>query len=278
MLRMRPRVVIGALVFAVVSFAAVTFLPFVVVDAGHIGVVLKFGAVQDEVLREGLHFVDPIGIDVVEMDGRVLMQEARATASSKDLQNVSSIVALNYAIDHDHAHTIYQDLGMDFERTIVTPAIQESVKAATAKFTAEELITRRSEVKASIFEAIRTRLSRHHLVVVEFSIVDFRFSQDFEQAIEAKQIAEQAALRAKNDLERVRIEAEQVRTQAEGRAQANLALARAEAESQAMIRKTLTQEVLELRTIEKWDGTMPVVVGQDGGAFFDVVAHAAKTR
>lgn len=267
--RITRRAVLGAALFAILVLV-VSFIPFALVDAGHVGVVLHFGAVQDEVLPEGLHVIDPIGTDIVEIDSRIQVIEARATASSRDLQNVSSIVALNYAIDSGHAHDIFQDLGPDFERTIVAPAIQESVKAATAQFTAEELITRRHEVKRSIFASIRERLMRHHLDVIEFSIVDFTFSEEFNRAIEAKQVAEQAALRAKNDLDRVKTEAEQARARAEGQASAKLSLARAEAESQLLLRETLTPEILRLRAIEKWNGEAPTIVGESAGAYYDV--------
>lgn len=272
-MRFSIRAAVVAAIATLVVVVVVSAFPFVFVEAGHVGVVLRFGAVQPELLEEGIHIIDPIGTSVVEIDSRVHVIEARATASSKDLQNVSSVVALNYAVDRENAHVVYQQLGLDYERTIVAPAIQESVKSATAMFTAEELITRRPDVKKSIFDAIRARLARHHLDVVEFSIVDFSFSADFNRAIEAKQVAEQAALRAKNDLERIRIEAEQVRTRAEGEAQAKIALAKAEAESQKLIRETLTPELLELRAIERWNGETPVVVGAEaGGAFYDVAA------
>lgn len=233
----------------------------VIVDPGTVGVVTHFGAVQEQVLPEGLHFVMPIQTRVVRIDVRVQKVEDEASASSKDLQVVTSRIALNYYLDKSKANTIFQSLGLQYRSNIVHPAIQESVKSSTAHYTAEELITRRSEVKDAIFTDIRKRLGQSNIVVTDFSILDFAFSPEFNKAIEEKQVAEQRALRARNDLTRIRTEAEQVRVQAEGEAEATLARARAQAEAQRLLRETLTPALIELRTIEKWNGQLPQVTG-----------------
>ena len=241
---------------------------FVVVHPGTVGVVTDFGAVQDEILPEGLHLVIPVRTVVVPVNVRVQKIEDQASASSKDLQIVTSTVALNYYLDKSSANVVYQELGPAYPSTIIAPAIQESVKSSTARFTAEELITRRPEVKESIYTNIKERLVKYHLIVTDFSIVDFKFSPEFNRAIEDKQVAEQRALRARNDLQRIRTEADQARVKAEGDASAQLALARAESEAQKLLRETLTPDLIHLRTIQKWDGALPGVAVGDAATPF----------
>jgi regulator of protease activity HflC (stomatin/prohibitin superfamily) len=240
-----------------------------IVEPGTVGVVTHFGAVQDEVLPEGLHFVVPVQTRVISLSTRVQKMEDEASASSKDLQVVTSRIALNFYLEKAKANVIFQKLGLDYKTNVIHPAIQESVKASTAHYTAEELITRRAEVKNAIFDDVKKRLGRYDIVVTDFSIIDFAFSPEFNKAIEEKQVAEQSALRAKNDLVRIRTEAEQVKVKAEGEAEARIARARAEAEGQRLQRETLTPELVQLRAIEKWNGEMPqMMAGGDGATPF----------
>ena len=233
----------------VVVLAILLFNSFAVVGAGERGVVFsKFGGVQEQVLGEGLRFKIPFIQTVVRTDVRIQKSETDATASSKDLQTVHSRIALNYHISPGEASLVYQQVGALYEERLIDPSVQEAVKAATAQFTAEELITRRAEVSTLIKDMLAERLVPRNIVVDEFNIVDFNFSNVFNQAIEAKQTAEQEALKAQRDLERIKIEAEQKITEAQ-----------AEAESQRLQRETVTDTILRLRAIEKWDGVLPQV-------------------
>ena len=262
--------VLGIILLMLVSSTVVT------VDSGFVGVVTHFGAVQEEILPEGMHFVMPIQTKVEPINVRVQKIEADAKASSKDLQNVTSKVALNYYLDKTQANKIYQELGVNYKTTIIGPTIQESIKSVTAKYTAEELITKRPLVKSDVFKDIKKRLGENNIIVSDFSIVDFNFSQEFNRAIEAKQIAEQRALTAKNDLARIKTEAEQVKAKAIGEADAELARAKAQAEAQKMLSKTLTKDILELKTIEKWDGKTPIAIGDGASSFLDIAAMKKK--
>ena len=227
----------------------VAYNSFEVVGAGERGVVFsKFGGVQPGVLGEGLRFKIPFVQTVVPMDVRIQKSETDASASSKDLQTVHSRIALNYHIAPDQASQVYQQVGALFKERLIDPSVQEAVKAATAQFTAEELITRRAEVSGLIKDMLAERLVPRNIVVDEFNIVDFNFSEVFNQAIEAKQTAEQEALKAQRDLDRIRIEAEQKVTEAQ-----------AEADAQRLQRETITETLLQLRAIEKWDGVLPQV-------------------
>ena len=224
---------------------------FEVVGAGERGVVFsKLGGVQEGVRGEGLQFKIPFVQDIIAMDVKIQKSETDASASSKDLQTVHSRIAINYHITPDRASAIYQDVGLSFKERLIDPAVQEAVKAATAQFTAEELITRRAEVSTQIKGSLADRLLAHNILVDEFNIVDFTFSDVFNVAIESKQTAEQAALKAQRDLERIKIEAEQKITSAQ-----------AEAEAQRLQRETITDTLLQLRAIEKWNGVLPQVSG-----------------
>jgi regulator of protease activity HflC (stomatin/prohibitin superfamily) len=229
--------------------------PFVIIGAGERGVVLNFGAVQPKVLDEGLHFRVPVMQRIVKIDVRVHKAQTDAEAASKDLQDTHSTIALNHHILPDKSNWVYQNLGREYKERIIDPAVQEVVKAVTARYTAVELITQREKVRAEIKELLKERLMVYHIVVDDFSIVNFKFSQQFTQAIEAKQTAEQLALKAQRDLDRIKIEAEQKVTQA-----------RAEAEALRLQKENVTPQLVRLRqieaslkAIEKWDGHMPRV-------------------
>ncbi len=251
------------------------------VESGTVGVLAEWGEVHREPRTEGLHWRTWFKDHYVNMPLRVQKMEAKASASSKDLQVVTSIIALNYRLHSDHAVEVFQDIGKldSVEQTIVAPALQEAVKASTAKYTAQELVTKREEVKKTIADYITATLDKSHLVVTELSIVDFKFDDKYQAAVEDKQVAEENAKKATNDLQRIEIEARQRVAKAQGMAEAALAKARAEAEAQTMLRETLTPEILQLRAVEKWDGKMPVVSGDgSAAAIVDVAAVTAAAR
>lgn len=237
---------VGLLILVILAFNS-----FVTIGAGERGVVFnQFGGVSDMVVDEGLRFKIPWLQQIIPIDVKIQKYETGVSASSKDLQMVQSVIAVNYHISPSEANSVYQDVGLSYKERIIDPAVQESMKAATAQFTAEELITKRAEVSLQIKDILGARLLVHNIIVDEFNIVDFNFSEQFNLAIEAKQTAEQSALKAERDLDRIKIEAEQ-----------QITAARAEAEGQRLQRETITPELLQLRAIEKWDGHLPQVTG-----------------
>ncbi|OHE24686.1 MAG: HflC protein [Syntrophobacterales bacterium RBG_19FT_COMBO_59_10] len=264
---MRIVAIIGAIVL-LVFFAR----PWVQVGAGQRGIVMNFGAVQEKVLAEGLHVRIPIMQEIVLVDVKVQKAETDAAAASADLQDVTSRVALNYHIVPDKANIVYQNLGIHFKERIIDPAILEVVKAVTAKYTAEELITKRPAVSEAMRSALSDRLMVNNIAVDAFSIVIFSFSKVFTEAIEAKQTAEQLALKARRDLDRIKIEAEQ-----------KITAARAEAESLRLQRANISTDLIELRKIEanmkaidKWNGILPQVTGAGAVPFIGVGDVAKK--
>jgi len=240
------RVGIGLAVLILISSATG------IVGAGQRGVLLQFGAVQDRVLGEGLYFKIPFVQQVVKIDVRIQKDEVRASAASKDLQIVTSKIALNYHLDPESVNKVWQEVGKDYNVRIIAPSIQEAVKAESAKFTAEELIIKREEVKEQIKANLTIRLLERSIIVDEFNIIEFQFSDAFNEAIEAKVTAEQLKLKADRDLERIVIEAQQKIEDAKGKAEA----IRIEA-----LALRLNPKVIELRWIEKWDGKVPTYWG-----------------
>ena len=223
---------------------------FGTVGAGERGIKLRFNAVTGKEYGEGLYFVLPFIERVVIIDIKVQKEEADAQAASKDLQTVTSRIALNYSIDPNLAISLYQNIGIDYKVRIIDPTIQESVKATTAKFTAEELITKREEVRDAIKNVLVEKLSGTGIKVEQVSIINFDFSPSFNNAIEAKVTAEQNALAAKNKLDQVKYEAQQAIEEARGKASA------LQVEASAI---NTNPQIIQLRAIEKWDGKLPQV-------------------
>ncbi|MDP3043445.1 MAG: prohibitin family protein [bacterium] len=222
------------------------------IGAGERGILLQFGAVKDRVFDEGLYFKIPFVQQVVKIDVKMQKDEVPASASSKDLQIVTSKIAINYHLSPDKVNNIWQDVGKDYNSRIISPSIQEAVKAVTARFTAEELIIKREDVKEQIKINLAERLIKNNIIVDEINITAFDFSQSFNEAIEAKVTAEQLKLKAERDLERIKIEADQKVVEAEGKAKA------IKTEAQALMSNP---QVVELRWIEKWDGKVPAYWG-----------------
>ncbi|MBH1971197.1 prohibitin family protein [Moraxellaceae bacterium AER2_44_116] len=253
----------GLIKYAFIAFVALilvlTLNPFVVIGAGERGVVMNFGAVQKEILNEGLHIRIPIMQKVIIMNVQVQKGEGQGDAASKDLQQVTTNVAINYHLDPLKVAHVYQSIGTfnQVGERIILPAVSESVKAATAQYTAEELISKRQEVREKIRQLLLVRLAVYGVIVDDFSIVNFAFSREFSNAIESKTTAEQLKLKAERDLERIRIEADQKILQAQ-----------AEAESLRLQKENVTENLIKLRqiemqqrAIEKWDGKLPQVTG-----------------
>ncbi|KKL63262.1 hypothetical protein LCGC14_2176890, partial [marine sediment metagenome] len=186
------------------------------VPAGERGVVLKFGAVTDKTLGEGIYLVAPFVNSVERMSVQTVKQEEPASAASKDLQTVQTTVALNFHLNPERVNDVYQTLRRDYVSRIIQPAIQESVKAVTATFDAEELITKRPQVKSEIEEVLSSRLAINGISLDTLSLTNFEFSGAFAASIEAKQVAAQDAIRAENLLIQIRVEAEQNEAQAAG--------------------------------------------------------------
>lgn len=250
---------LSLLVIAIAIIGIITFNAYVSIQPGERGVIVEMGKVTGKVLGEGVSAKIPFIQTVVVIDVRTQKIQQDASAASQDLQTVTSTIALNYRVRADAVTTMVQTLGTEYKDKVIDPAIQESVKSATAQFKAEQLIENRSVVRDVMENNLRSRietLSGGTIEVVGFSIVNFDFSSEFNTAIEQKVTAEQLALKAERDLERIKTEAEQ-----------KVATATAEAtaitiQAQALLNGS---QVLGLRWIEKWDGHLPTYLAGDSG-------------
>jgi len=265
-------IMIGIVVLIIIGVVAGASVQ--IVDAGHRGVLLHFNAVDLSVspLSEGLHFVTPFADSVVQMEIRTLKFVKATSAASKDLQTVSTEITVNYHPAPNSVNTLYQTVGLDYQNRIITPTVEEVVKQVTANYNAEELITKRPQVKADIEADISTRLMEFNIITEIVSITDFQFSVLFAQAIESKVEAEQKAFKAENDLKRIEVEARQHAAQAEGIAAANIAQANGEAQAINIINEALSTnpQYLEWLKTQQWDGQLPLVVGKGGTPFIAI--------
>jgi len=245
-----------------------------IVDAGNRGVLLNWNAVNldNPPLAEGLHFVTPFADSVVQMEVRTLKFIKATSAASADLQTVSTEITVNYNPQSERVHYLYKEIGLDYENRVISPTVEEVVKQVTANYNAEELITKRPQVKADITEQISARLNDFNIQTQIVSITDFQFSALFAQAIESKVEAEQKAFKAENDLKRIEVEARQHAAQAEGLAAANIAEANGEAAAIKIINEALASNpnYLEWLQTQQWDGKLPLVVGGEGTPFIQI--------
>ena len=252
---------IKTIIFIIIGIVVLSIInPIVIISAGERGVMTTFGKPDEQVFDPGIHFRIPLAQTMHLMDVRLQKGEGEGDAASKDLQSVHTRIAINYHLNPTQVVNVFKGIGPSTDIAadrIIIPAAQEAVKAVTARFTAEELISRRTEVRDAIGALLREKMQRHGLVLDEFAIVNFAFSRSFSEAIEAKVKAEQEKLKAERDLQRIEVEAKQ-----------KVASAKAEADALALQRQQVTAELLQLRKIEnerdairKWDGKLPQVTG-----------------
>src|ERR1051326_4301951 len=263
------------IIAAIVTFIVIIVLmseSVVIVQAGHRGVVLYVGAVENRVLGEGVHFIIPFAEQVIQLEVRTLKFQADASAASNDLQEVATVIALNYHIDPNKANIVYQQLGADYADRIIAPTIQESVKASVAKFNAEQLITQRAIAKGVISQAISNTLSARDITVETIFITDFQFSQAFASQVESKVVAFQKFLTEQNNLKAVQVVANQTVVQAQAQARANVARAGGESQAIKVITEQLRQspQYLQWQAINRWNGQMPYALGSSGFPFFQL--------
>jgi prohibitin 2 len=245
-----------------------------IIPAGDRGVLLTFGKPSQQAMGEGLHLKWPIAQKIVKMDVKTLRFDApKASSASKDLQIVTTDVTINYRISPESVPKTYQEIGLNYEDKIIVPAVQEVLKSATAKYTAEELITRRPEAKNDIDMALREILLRSNIIVTEVSITNFDFSPEFNSAIENKVTQEQNALAAKNKLEQTKYEAQQQVVAAQG-----------QADAQALLAKAVNSQTLEYQSllnqkaaIDKWDGKLPTFVSGGNMPFIGNIGNLGNS-
>lgn len=259
------------IIIAVVILLAVVILTancITIVEAGHTGVVVTLGKVNDGVLQEGIHFKAPFVQKVVKIDNRITKLEVQTEAFSKDLQTVTTTLAINYRVDTSKSFSIYKNIGADYETVLVTPAVNEVLKATTAKYTAEESVTNRALISDGLVEGLNEKLNSIGLYVTDVNIINFDFSEAFITAIEEKQVAQQKLLKSETDKQTAIINAE-------ANAETIRITAEAEAKANQIINDSLSKNVIEYNKVEKWNGELPKVTGSSGSLVsFDSLTDA----
>lgn len=247
---------------------------FTIVPAGCTGVVTTLGKVSETSLQEGLHLKIPFAQNVEIMSNKIQVYETPASAVSKDMQTVSSTIAVNYRISSDKSPDIYKNVGTDYQTVLVTPIVQECMKSVTAKYTAEQLITERAQVGEEVKTSLDSKLNNYGIYIEKFNIVNFDFSAEFNNAIEAKQVAEQNLIKTKTEQEQAIViadaEAQKKIIAANAEAEAILAEAKAQADANKLINDSVTDKVLLYEEITKWDGALPKVSGSDNGMLINI--------
>lgn len=246
---------------ALICLITILVTPFVIVNAGERGVLMKFGNVQDPVLGEGIHLIIPVVNTVKKLSIRIQKQSISTESISKDLQNIFTQVVLNWHIQPIKTNLVFQQIGdeKNIIDMIIDPAIAEVVKAIVAQYTAEEIITKREAVKNKLDNFLRQRLDNYYIIVDDVSLVNINFSDQFIEAVEAKQVAAQEAKRA-----------EFLAIKAAKEAEAKVNLAKGEAESLSLLKNILTPELLQRQALEKWNGKLPLIVGKEDFKIGDI--------
>ena len=246
-------------IFIIIGVIVLSFFltSFRTINSGEVGIRVRFGKVVNRHLKEGINVKIPFIEQIVKMNIRVQKIEVETNSSSKDLQTVDMSLAVNYNIDNKQAVSLYKTVGTGYKDVVLEPAIEESIKAVTSKYTAEELITNRSEVSSKCMEELNKKVKKYGITVKDFNITNFKFSDEFEKAIEEKQVAEQKVLTAKQELEKEKINAEKKIVEAE-----------AEKQSNDLKQYSLTDNIIKEKMIEKWNGELPKVSGSNN--IFDI--------
>lgn len=237
-------------IILVVVIFLIIMLSFKTIESGEIGLKTRFGKITDTSLKEGINFKIPLIEKIIKVNIKVQKSEMGIESSTKDLQNVNTSVAVNYRVDVEKAPSLYRQVGNAYEEVILNPAIKESIKSAIAQYNAEEITINRTAVSLSCLKAIQDKVSKYGIIIEDFNLTDFSFSEEYTRSIEEKQVAEQNLEKAKLDAERKIVEAEANRKANELQGQ------------------TLNEALIKKQFIEKWNGELPKVLG--GNSIFDI--------
>lgn len=250
----KTKIIIGSIVGVIVIAMIILIASITTVPTGYVGVKTRFGQVQDDVVQEGFNLKAPFIESIVKIDCRTQKYEIATEASSKDLQKISNLkVVVNYNVDKNNANNLYKEVGKDYQTVLIEPAILESIKQGISQYTAEETITKRSEVADVINNLLKEKLQDKGVLVTALNITDLSFSEEFDTAVEQKQIVEQETQKAQYELEKAKVENEK-----------KIENAKADAEVMRQQNEQITDNYLRLKeieneqkAIEKWNGQLP---------------------
>lgn len=250
----KTKVIMGIVITVIIIGIVILIASITTVPTGYVGVKTRFGQVQDDVIQEGFNLKAPFIESIVKIDCRTQKYEIATEASSKDLQKISNLkVVVNYNVDKNNANNLYKEVGKDYQTVLIEPAILESIKQGISQYTAEETITKRSEVADVIINLLKEKLENKGVTVTALNITDLSFSEEFDTAVEQKQIVEQETQKAQYELEKAKVENEK-----------KIENAKADAEVMRQQNEQITDNYLRLKeieneqkAIEKWNGQLP---------------------
>ncbi len=223
------------------------------IRSGEVGLRVRFGKIIDSNLDEGLNLKIPYIEQIVKVNIKVQKAEIQTSSASKDLQDINTNIAVNYRVEAKSASNLYKTVGNSYEKVILLPAIQESVKSIISKYTAEETITKRPEVSKGCMQELQEKVEKYGIVIDNFNIINLAFSDEYSRAIEEKQVAEQKLATAKLEAEAKIVEAEATK------------------KSNELLKQTLTDNVIAKEFIDKWDGHLPsTYAGENILKFFNI--------
>lgn len=262
------KVTIGWVVGSIIGVAVliVVFGSWFLVPVGTVGV--KFNGVSGKTssCQQGLHFKVPLLESVVKFDVKTQRMDEKAVGASKDLQEVTFELALNYHLDYAKVNELYVKVGRDYQQKVIFPAINEIVKATASKFPVEQIIVNREVLKSDIEKALSAKLNIYDIIVENVNLVDIDFTPEFNKVVEQKQIEEQKIKTA-----------QYVRMQAEEQKKTTILQAEAEAQKQNLLRAAVSEKVISLKWIEKWDGKLPqIIAGDKGGMLLNIPSKSAE--
>lgn len=238
----------------------------VFIKTGEIGIVTQFGAVQDRVMQAGINFKAPFIQGVKKINCKTQELTTENNSASKDLQDISMTISINYCVNVEKAPELYKNVGLDYKEIILSPILADTVKSASADYTAEETITKRTELSNKIYESLNKRLNEQGITVVNVNIINLNFSDTYNQAIEEKNVALQRTLKAQQELETTKIEAEKKKVDAQATADANRIL------NESLSQENLEKQALEnqANAIAKWNGQLPTTMAGDSVPFLNI--------
>ncbi|MGP8049070.1 MAG: prohibitin family protein [Desulfobaccales bacterium] len=251
-----------AIIVLLIVILIVGWSTFVIIPAGHRGVVLWWGSVERRIMGEGLNFIVPIAETVVKVDVKVQPHPFREIdASSREYQNVKMTGMMNFHIDPAYVNDLYQKVGLDFADKVIDPAFNDFVKEVVPTYPIEEILPKRAEIRKKAMTLLGENLARYHIIVDDIYFADIRFSPEYERAIETKQVAQQQVETQKQVLAQRTIEAQQKVATAKGEAESIQVVAQGQAKANDALSRSITPILVQYKGIEKWNGILPQVSG-----------------
>ncbi len=251
-----------ALIVLLIVILIVAWSTFVIIPAGHRGVVLWWGSVERRIMGEGLNFIVPLAETVVKVDVKVQPHPFREIdASSREYQNVKMTGMMNFHIDPAYVNDLYQRVGLDFADKVIDPAFNDFVKEVVPTYPIEEILPKRAEIRKKAMTLLGENLARYHIIVDDIYFADIRFSPEYERAIETKQVAQQQVETQKQVLAQRTIEAQQKVATAKGEAESIQVVAQGQAKANDALSRSITPILVQYKGIEKWNGVLPQVSG-----------------